>query len=114
MLDNFKVAQSVFRSDEFTEGKWLILTALLAKSLGAGYVAGMCPYWLAPWITSEVPSSWFPWVSYAASIAGVALVAPTLFVGLALLYMPNVFKGFDSKRRHPFFSEMAASASPSS
>lgn len=33
LLDDYPVAQAMFRSDELTEGKWLTLAALLAKSL---------------------------------------------------------------------------------
>ncbi len=87
VLDNQRVGQSIFRSDELTEGKWLILAALLVKSLVVGYVVGMCPFWLARWIPADVSlPPWFPWVLNVASIAGVTVVEPTLFVGLALLY----------------------------
>lgn len=50
ILDNCRVGQAMFRSDELTEGKWLTLAALLAKSVIGGYVAGMGPFWLASWI----------------------------------------------------------------
>src|SRR5206468_2003049 len=87
VLDNHRVGQSIFRSDELTEGKWLILAALLVKSLVVGYVVGMCPFWLARWIPADASlPPWFPWVLNVASIAGVTVVEPTLFVGLALLY----------------------------
>lgn len=36
ILDDCKVGQAMFRSDELTEGKWLTLAALLAKSLIGG------------------------------------------------------------------------------
>ena len=54
ILDNCRVGQSMFRSDELTEGKWLILAILLAKSLVGGYVAGMAPFWLAGLIRAYV------------------------------------------------------------
>jgi hypothetical protein len=77
----------MFRSDELTEGKWLTLTVLLAKSLIGGYVAGKCPFWLASWIPPNIPlPSWFPWVLTVASIVGVTVVEPTMFIGFALLY----------------------------
>jgi|SRR5580704_16634689 hypothetical protein len=88
ILDNFGVARSMFRSDELTEGTWLTLAALLAKSLIAGYVAGMFPFWIASRIPARILlPSWFPWLQDAASIAGVIVVEPTMFIGFALLYI---------------------------
>src|SRR5436853_229226 len=85
VLDNYRVGQAMFRSDELTEGKWLTLAVLLSKSLIGGYVAGMLPFWLASWIqTSIVLPAWFRWVLTAASIAGVTVVEPTMFIGLVL------------------------------
>jgi hypothetical protein len=87
IMGNCRVGQAMFRSDELTQGKWLTLAALLSKSLVGGYVAGMCPFWFASRILSDVPlPSWFPWVLTAASITAVTVVEPTLFIGLALLY----------------------------
>jgi hypothetical protein len=84
ILDNCGVGQAVFRSDELTEGKWLTLAALLAKSVVGGYVAGMCPFWLASWIPANTPlASWFPWVLTIASITSVIVVEPTMFIGFA-------------------------------
>jgi hypothetical protein len=87
ILDDCPVFQSIFRSDELTEGKWLTLAVLLTKSLIGGYIAGMAPFWLASLtpIRAALPS-WFPWILVLASIAGVALVEPTMFIGFALLY----------------------------
>jgi len=91
VLDDCRVGQAVFRSDELTEGKWLVLAVLLAKSLVGGYVAGMCPFWLASFILGHASSpSWLPWTLIAASIAGVAVVEPTMFIGFALLYSTGV------------------------
>ncbi|HLM80607.1 MAG TPA: hypothetical protein VK302_08230 [Terriglobales bacterium] len=88
ILDNCRVGQAVFRSDELTEGKWLTLAALLFKSLVGGYAAGMCPFWLASWISRDAPlPSWFPWLLDAASVGAVIVVEPTMFIGFALLYM---------------------------
>ncbi len=90
LLDNYRVGQAIFRSDELTQGKWLTLAALLAKSSVGGYVAGMCPFWVAHWIPGSIPMpSWFPWILTAASIAGVTVVEPTMFIGLALLYLES-------------------------
>ncbi|HEX4782816.1 MAG TPA: hypothetical protein VH350_00655 [Candidatus Sulfotelmatobacter sp.] len=87
ILDNCRVGQAIFRSDELTEGKWLTLAALLAKSVLGGYVAGMCPFWLASWIPVNIAlPSWFPWVLTVVSISAVIVVEPTMFIGLALLY----------------------------
>lgn len=87
ILDNYRVGQSMFRSDELTQGKWLTLAALLSKSLIAGYIAGMCPFWLASYIPADVAlPTWFPWILTVASIAGVTVVEPTMFIGFALLY----------------------------
>ena len=85
VLDNYGVAQAMFRSDELTEGKWLTLAALLTKSLAGGYA--FLPFWLAARVAESTPlPSWLPWVLNAASIIGVTLVEPTMFIGFALLY----------------------------
>ena len=87
VLDKYGVAQALFRSDELTEGKWLTLAALLTKSLAGGYVAALLPFWLAAWVAENtLLPSWSPWVLNAASIIGVTLVEPTMFIGFALLY----------------------------
>jgi hypothetical protein len=85
ILDNCRVGQAMFRSDELTEGKWLILAILLAKSLVGGYVAGMFPFWLAGWIWAYVrlPLRYLT----VASIAAVTVVEPFMFIGFALLYI---------------------------
>ncbi len=88
VLDDCRVGQAMLRSDELTQGKWLTLAALLTKSLVGGYVAGMCPFWLASFVRVSVPlSSWFPWILTVASIIGVSVVEPTMFIGFALLYL---------------------------
>ena len=88
ILDDFSVGRALLRSDELTQGKWLALGVLLAKSLIGGYVAGMCPFWLASFVRVSVPlPSWFPWILTIASIIGVTVVEPTMFVGFALLYL---------------------------
>jgi hypothetical protein len=78
----------MLRSDELTQGKWLILAALLAKSLVGGYVPGMCPFWLASSVRASAPlPSWFPWILTVASIIGVSVVEPTMFIGFAWFYL---------------------------
>jgi hypothetical protein len=85
ILDDCRVGQAMFRSDELTDGKWLTLAILLAKSLVGGYIAGMLPFWLASWIWAyvRVPLQ-FPTV---ASFAAVTVVEPFMFIGFALLYV---------------------------
>jgi hypothetical protein len=88
LLDRYQVGKALFRSDELTEGKWLTLAALLFKSLIGGYVAGLAPFWLASWIPRTVSlPSWFSWVLTLASIVGVTVVEPPMFIGFALLYL---------------------------
>lgn len=90
LLDDYRVGQAMFRSDELTEGKWLTLAALLAKSLIGGYVVGMFPFWMASFIPADARlPPWFPWTLTTASIAGVNVVEPTMFIGFALLYLKN-------------------------
>jgi hypothetical protein len=85
ILGNCRVGQAMFRSDELTEGKWLTLAILLAKSLIGGYIAGMLPFWLAGWIWAYVRVPWQ--FLTVASIAAVTVVEPFMFVGFALLYV---------------------------
>jgi hypothetical protein len=88
ILDNCRVAQAVFRSDELTEKKWLTLAVLLVKSVVGGYLAGMCPFWLASLIPASVSLPWwFPWVLRVASVAAIIAVEPPMFIGFALLYI---------------------------
>lgn len=88
ILDNCKVGESVFRSDEYTEGKWLVLTALVAKSVVGGYVAAMVPFWTASSILGNMLVPWwFNWALTAASIAAASVVEPTMFIGFTLLYL---------------------------
>jgi hypothetical protein len=85
VLDNYSASKAMFRSDELTEGKWLSLAVLLAKSLIGGYVAGMLPFWLTRWAWGYIQLPW--WVPAIGSIAAVSLVEPFLFIGFALLYI---------------------------
>jgi len=88
ILGDYPVGKAIFRSDELTERKWLVLAVLLLKSLVGGYIAGMLPFWLARFIPADVslPSS-FPWILTIASVIGVTLIEPILFIGFALLYL---------------------------
>jgi hypothetical protein len=88
ILDDCRVGQAMFRSEELTERTWLKLAALLAKSIIGGYVAAMCPFWLASLIRVTAPlPSWFPWILTVASIVGVSVAEPPMFVGFALIYL---------------------------
>jgi len=75
----------MFRSDELTEGKWLTVAVLLAKSLIGGYIVGMFPFRMAGWIWAYVRLPLR--VLAVASIAGVKVVEPFMFIGFALLYI---------------------------
>ena len=87
VLGDYKVGTAMFRSDELTAGKWLHLVALAAKSLLGGYIAAMIPFWLAGWVPGSAALPWwFRWTLTTLSMAGVAIVAPTLFIGFAVLY----------------------------
>jgi hypothetical protein len=88
IVDNYRVAAAMFRSDELTERKWFTLAVLLFKSVVGGYLAGMCPFWLASWTPASISlPSWFPWFLRIASVAGVVVVEPTMFIGFAMLYL---------------------------
>ena len=88
ILDDCTVVKSMFRSDELTKRKWLTLATLLAKSIIGGYVAAMCPFWLASFIPITWPlPSWFPWILTLASMIGLTVVEPTMFIGFVLLYL---------------------------
>lgn len=88
ILEDYSTKRAMFRSDELTQGQWLILTTLLFKSIVGGYVAGMIPFWMARWIPASINlPSWFSWALTAASIACVTVVEPIMFIGFALLYL---------------------------
>jgi hypothetical protein len=90
VLDDLPVGQAMFRSDQLTKGKWAALAVLLAKSLIGSYVAGMAPFWLASLIPANAqlpPSFW--WILRTASMVGVTVVEPMMFIGFALLYLRN-------------------------
>src|SRR5207247_3410246 len=88
ILDDYTVANALFRSDELTEGKWLTLAVLLFKCIVVGYVAALWPFWLAQWIPNTISlPAWFPWFLWIASVMAVAFVEPVMFIGFALLYI---------------------------
>jgi hypothetical protein len=89
VLDDCRVGQAMFRSHRLTQGKWLTLAALLGKSIIGSYIAGKLPFWLASFIPSSLVPSWFPfsWGLTVASIVGVTVVEPPMFIGFALLYL---------------------------
>jgi hypothetical protein len=85
LADNCNARQSIFRSDEMTQGKWLVLTALVTKSVLGGYIAAMLPFWSADFLWSyiQVPT----WILIVLSIAGVIVTEPFMFIGFSLLYL---------------------------
>lgn len=87
ILDNYRVGQAIFRSDELTQGKWMTLAILLVKSVIGGYLVGIFPFWIAARIPAKIPAPWFPWLFNIASVAAVIVVEPTMFIGFALLYL---------------------------
>jgi len=106
ILDDFSVGRALLRSDELTQGKWLALAVLLAKSLIGGYVAGMCPFWLASFVRVSVPlPSWFPWILTVASVIGVIVAEPPMFLGFALLYLKG--SALDSASTRVLMSQLA-------
>lgn len=84
IIDDCRLAQALFRSDELTEGKWIVLAILLAKSLIGGYIAGMLPFWLAGWLWPYLRLPW--WSLSIASVAAVIAIEPYMFIGFAMLY----------------------------
>ena len=101
VFENCRVSQAMFRSDELTEGKWLVLAALLGKSLVGGYVAALCPFWLASLTARAIDlPSWIPKVLPLASYIGATLVEPILFIGFALLYLEMCSTGVEMKESH--------------
>lgn len=89
VLDDLGVSESIFRSDELTQGMWLHSSVLLTKSLVGGYFAALLPFWIARWLPlgSIEFSSWLPWLLTAASAFAVTLVEPVIFIGFSLLYL---------------------------
>lgn len=88
ILDDCRVGQAMFRSDELTKGKWGVLALLLFKSIVGGYIAGMLPFWLARLLPSSIPlPPGFSWILTAASVSAVCVVEPIMFIGFALLYV---------------------------
>ena len=87
LWEHTTIVRSIFRSGELTEGEWLNLAVFLVKSLVAGYVAGMLPYWLAGWfLAGRMVPWWFDDALLIVSVAAVSAVEPMLFIGFAVLY----------------------------
>jgi hypothetical protein len=97
MGEDCSVWQSLFRSDELTQGKWIELASLLFKSIAGGYIAAYSPFWLSGFFLARVSlPSWFSWLLFALSIVGVSSVDIPMFVGFAALYAQPAIA--DSKR----------------
>ncbi len=102
VLDNYPVGKAMFRSDELTERKWAILAVLVFKSLLGGYVASMMPFWLARFLPVDISlPPWFPWLLTAASVSGVTLVEPIMFIGFAFLYLKTSARSSSSSQAQP-------------
>jgi len=88
ILGDYPVGKAIFRSDELTERKWLVLAVLLLKSLVGGYIAGMLPSG-SPGSSPRTFSlaSSFHGILTIASVIGVTPIEPILFIGFALLYL---------------------------
>jgi hypothetical protein len=76
---------SLFRSDELTEGRWIALFVLVFKSVWGAYILGKLPFWFAGW-TSEY-FHFRSWFLTLASVTAVALVEPFMFIGFSLMYV---------------------------
>ena len=88
ILDDYTVSKAMFRSDELTEGKWLILAVLIFKAVGGGYIAARLPFWLVHWIRESIPlPAWAGWAAWITSVVAITVVEPTLFIGFTLLYL---------------------------
>jgi len=85
LLDDYPIGRSILLSDRLTEGKWLILTVLVLKSLIGGYIGAILPFWIRSWLwgTIQLPH----WCAVAGSIGAVAMIEPPMFIGFALLYL---------------------------
>jgi hypothetical protein len=103
VIDDCRLAQSLFRSDELTEGKWTVLAILLAKSLIGGYVAGMLPFWLAGWLWPYLRLPW--WSLSITSVAAVIAIEPYMFIGFAMLYTKTSTR--PSTQRSPLAQQFA-------
>jgi hypothetical protein len=96
--EDCSVRQSLFRSDELTQGKWIELASLLFKSIVGGYIAAYLPFWLSGFFLARLSlPSWFSWLLFAFSIVGVSSVDIPMFVGFAALYAKPAIA--DSKRQ---------------
>jgi hypothetical protein len=95
VLEDCTMAQSMFRSNELTQGKWLMLTILTGKFLVGGYVAAMSPYWVVAIIpvTLGLPS-WFGNILSLASVFNVSLIELFLFIGFTLMYLQSSASSF--------------------
>jgi hypothetical protein len=88
VLDHRGVSESLFLADTLASGKLARLLALLVESVGGSYVAAVGPFWLAGWLLhGRGLPAWGPWALWIVAWVGGVLVQPTLFIGLALLYI---------------------------
>jgi hypothetical protein len=90
VLDGRRVSEALFLSDALTSGKLAILLALLFESVAGSYLAAIGPFWIAGWLLhGRIVPTWGPWVLWVVAWVGGVLLQPTLFIGLALLYVKS-------------------------
>jgi hypothetical protein len=89
VLDNVPFWKSLKRSDELTEGRMVLLVALICESVFGGYVALSAPFWIWNHIfASRVVLTWtIYWILRLIGLAATAAVQPLMFVGFAYLYV---------------------------
>jgi hypothetical protein len=87
IVEKCSIKQSFFRSDELTEGCWIILAILLVESVGGSYLAYLFPQWLAGFaIARGFAPSWLSWAAIAVGLLLGVVLQPHMPVGFALLH----------------------------
>ncbi len=90
VLDERRVSDSLFLADRLTSGKLPALLGLLCESVIGSYLAAVGPFWIAGWLLQgRALPAWGPWALWVVAWFGGVLLQPTLFIGLALLYVKS-------------------------
>ena len=88
VLGDYRISDSLFFADALTSGKLAALLGLLLESVVGSYLAAVGPFWIAGCLLhGRALPAWGPWVLWVIAWVGGVLLQPTLFVGLALLYV---------------------------